>query len=141
MADPAPSFCTSEVGQRERAEGAPFHQRGMDFCGGRASTSSTSAPFAGRCARGGFSYFFRRGGGVFGDDSALPLSVWAELVEALSFLWIALPGRRTVSRRRSTRTGLGDWCRASPFFVMLNLVQHNRLVAHIGRFRCSTLLS
>ena len=69
MAAPAPSFCTSEVGQRGRVEVAPFHQRGMDFSGLRPSTSSTSAPFAGRSARGGFSTFFGRGGGVFGGDS------------------------------------------------------------------------
>lgn len=69
MVAPASSFCTSEVGTRGRGKVAPFQQRGMDFCGVRASTSSTSAPFAGPRAGGGFSNFFGRGGGVFGGDS------------------------------------------------------------------------
>jgi hypothetical protein len=56
-----------------------------------------------------------RGVNSRGGAEGFPLSVWAEPVEALSFLWIAFPGRRTVSRRRSTRTGLGGGAAPPPF--------------------------
>jgi hypothetical protein len=61
MAVPAPSFCTSEVGKRGRVEVAPFHQRGMDFCCVRPSTSSTSAVLGRPLGRRGNPPFCRRG--------------------------------------------------------------------------------
>ena len=51
----------------------------------RASTSSTSAPFAGRSARGGFSYLFGRGGAVFGGDSEVSFALTLSLSKGVGW--------------------------------------------------------